>query len=169
MWHDVIWQQLCRYPCFRRTYLLHLQDGSVSYPENRSSRFFGNISNCLHAITSQDTQQATIISNSTSLTVMLTIICDCITFCQILAIISFKCRHLQMSKHFQSIFIVAQCILITLKFLSPTNAPLYYTYKMLKYTVKISHDCSYMFRSTRTVIREPMPNLAKVTILWKIH
>jgi len=28
-------------------------------------------------------------------------------------------------------------------FLSPTNALLYYTYKMLKYTVKISHDCSY--------------------------
>ena len=38
------------------------------------------------------------------------------------------------------IFIVAPCILITLKFLLPTNAPLYYTYKMLKYTVKISHD-----------------------------
>jgi hypothetical protein len=34
----------------------------------------------------------------------------------------------------------------TLKFLSPTNASLYYTYKMLKYTVKISHDFSYMFR-----------------------
>ena len=31
-------------------------------------------------------------------------------------------------------------------FLSQTNALLYYTYKMLKYTVKISHDCSYMFR-----------------------
>ena len=43
------------------------------------------------------------------------------------------------------------------KFLSPTNAPLYYTYKMLKYTVKISHDCSYMFRSIWTIIREPMP------------
>jgi hypothetical protein len=42
---------------------------------------------------------------------------------------------------------------------------LYYTYKMLKYTVKISHDCCYMFRSTWTVIREPMLNLAKVTIL----
>ena len=36
------------------------------------------------------------------------------------------------------IFVVAPCVLITLKFLSPTNAPLYYTYKMLKYTVKIS-------------------------------
>jgi len=35
-----------------------------------------------------------------------------------------------------------------LKFLPPTNAPLYYTYKMLKCTVKLSHDCSYMFRST---------------------
>jgi hypothetical protein len=46
------------------------------------------------------------------------------------------------------IFIVAPCILITLKFLSPTHAPLYYTYKMLKCTVKISHDCSYMFRYT---------------------
>jgi hypothetical protein len=64
-------------------------------------------------------------------------------------------------------FIVALCILITLKFLSPTNAPLYYTYKMLKYTVKISHDCSYMFRSTWTIFREPMLNLAKVTILWR--
>ena len=42
-------------------------------------------------------------------------------------------------------------------FLSPTNALPYYTYKMLKYTVKISHDCSYMFRSIWTIIREPMP------------
>ena len=55
----------------------------------------------------------------------------------------------------------------TLKFLSPTNAPRYYTHKMLKYTVKISHDCSYMFRSTWTIIREPMPNLGKVTVLWR--
>jgi hypothetical protein len=54
---------------------------------------------------------------------------------------------------------------ILFKFLSPTNAPLYYTYKMLKYTVKISHDCSYMFRFIWTIIKEPMPNLAKVTIL----
>jgi len=54
-----------------------------------------------------------------------------------------------------------------LKFLSPTNAPLYYTYKMLKYTARLSHDCTYMFRSTWTIIREPMPNLAKVTVLWK--
>jgi hypothetical protein len=66
-----------------------------------------------------------------------------------------------------SIFIVAPFILITLKFLSPKNAPLYYTYKMLKYTVKISHDWSYMFRSIWTIIREPMPNLAKVTILCR--
>jgi hypothetical protein len=35
-------------------------------------------------------------------------------------------------------FIVAPCILITLKLLIPTNAPFYFTYKMLKYTVKIS-------------------------------
>ena len=48
-------------------------------------------------------------------------------------------------------------------FLSLTNAPPYYKYKMLKYTVKISHDYSYMFRSIWTIIREPMPNLAKVT------
>jgi len=65
------------------------------------------------------------------------------------------------------IFIVVPCISITLKFLSPTNAPLYYTYKMLKHIARSSPDCSYMFRSTRTIIREPMPNLAKVTILWK--
>ena len=64
-------------------------------------------------------------------------------------------------------FIVAPCILTTLMFLSPTNALLYYTYKMLKYTVKISHDCSYMFRSIWTIIREPMPNLAKFTILCR--
>jgi len=57
--------------------------------------------------------------------------------------------------------------LLAFKFLSPTNAPLYYTYKMLKYTVKISHDRSYMSRSTWTIVREPMPNLAKVTILWR--
>jgi hypothetical protein len=36
-------------------------------------------------------------------------------------------------KDISFIFIVAPCILITLKFLSLTNAPLYYTYKMLKY------------------------------------
>ena len=45
-------------------------------------------------------------------------------------------------------FIVVPCILITLKFLSPTNAPLYYTYKMLKYTARPSPDRSYMLRST---------------------
>ena len=39
---------------------------------------------------------------------------------------------------------------------------------MLKCTVKISHVCPYMFRSTWTIIRKPMPNLAKVTILWKL-
>ena len=38
---------------------------------------------------------------------------------------------------------------------------------MLKCTVKISDDCSYMFRSIWTIIREPMQNLAKVTILWR--
>ena len=57
---------------------------------------------------------------------------------------------------------------LILMFLSPTNALLYYTYKMLKYTVKISHDCSYMFRSIWTIIRELMPNLAKVTIFLQI-
>jgi len=65
------------------------------------------------------------------------------------------------------IFIVVPCILITLKFLSPTNGPLYYTYKMLKYTARSSPDCSYMFWSTWTIVRKPMLNLAKVTILWK--
>jgi hypothetical protein len=34
---------------------------------------------------------------------------------------------------------------IKLKFLSPTNAPLYYIYKMLKYTARSSSDCSYIF------------------------
>ena len=38
---------------------------------------------------------------------------------------------------------------------------------MLKYTVKISHDCSYMFRSIWTIIRELMPNLARVTMFFK--
>ena len=51
--------------------------------------------------------------------------------------------------------------------LFPTNAPLYYTYKMLKYTVKTSHYRSYMFRSIRTIIRKPMPNLARVTMFFK--
>jgi len=63
-----------------------------------------------------------------------------------------------------SFFIVVPWILITLKFLSPTNAPLYYIYKMLKYTARSSPDCSYIFRSTLTIIRESMPNLVKVTI-----
>ena len=70
-----------------------------------------------------------------------------------------------MSRIFFLIF--APCILTTLMFLSPTNALLYYTYKMLKYTVKISHDFFYMFRSIWTIIMEPMPNLAKVTILCR--
>jgi len=41
---------------------------------------------------------------------------------------------------------------------------------MLKYTVKISHYCSYMFRSIWTIIREPMPNLAKdiLTVYFNI-
>ena len=69
------------YQCLWWTYLLHLQDGSVSYPENRSSRFCGNISNCLHAITLQNTQCAMRISNSTSCILMLTIVRNCITFC----------------------------------------------------------------------------------------
>ena len=64
-------------------------------------------------------------------------------------------------------FIVAPCILITLMFLLPTNALLYYTYKMLKYTVKTSHYCAYMFRSIWTIIRELMPNLARVTMFFK--
>ena len=68
---------------------------------------------------------------------------------------------------YKIIFIVVSCILTTLMFLSPTNALLYYTYKILKYTFKISHDCSYMFRSIWTIIREPMTNLAKVTILCR--
>jgi len=48
---------------------------------------------------------------------------------------------LNFTQYFFLIFIVVPCILITLKFLSPTNAPLCYTYKMLKYTVKISPTC----------------------------
>ena len=36
---------------------------------------------------------------------------------------------------------------------------------MLKYTARLSHYCSYMFRSTSTIIMEPRPKLA--TILWK--
>ena len=61
-----------------------------------------------------------------------------------------------------TIIIIIIIIIITFMFLSPTNALLYYTY-----TVKISHDCSYMFPSISTIIREPMPNLAKVTILCR--
>jgi len=73
----------------------------------------------------------------------------------------------ELHNDMEVIFIVAPCILTTLMFLSPTNALLYYTYKILKYSFKISHDCSYMFRSTWIIIREPMPNLAKVTILCR--
>ena len=65
-------------------------------------------------------------------------------------------------KQGEIIFIVVPSILKTLKFLSSTYALRCYTYKMLKYTFKISYDCSYMFRSTWTIIREPMPNLVKV-------
>jgi hypothetical protein len=59
------------------------------------------------------------------------------------------------SKQTNRIFVVVPCILIILKFFSPTNAPFYYTYKMLKRTVKISHAWSYMFRSIWTIFREP--------------
>ena len=63
--------------------------------------------------------------------------------------------------------LISRTVVWTLKFLSPTNAPLNYTCKILKYTARLSHYCSYMFRPTCTIIREPMPNLAKVTVLWK--
>jgi hypothetical protein len=33
---------------------------------------------------------------------------------------------------------------MALKFFSPTNAPFYQTYKILKSTVKISHVCSWV-------------------------
>ena len=76
-----------------------------------------------------------------------------------------SCRTVRMYNQRENcffFFIVVPCILTTLMFLSPTNALLYYTYKMLKYTVKISHDCSYMFRSIWIIISEPMPNLVNV-------
>jgi hypothetical protein len=44
------------------------------------------------------------------------------------------------------IIIIVLIMKFALKFLSSTNARLYYTYKMLKCTVKISHDCSYKVR-----------------------
>jgi hypothetical protein len=40
--------------------------------------------------------------------------------------------------NFFKFFVVVPCILITSKFFSPTNAPFYYTRKMLKRAVKIS-------------------------------
>ena len=79
----------------------------------------------------------------------------------------FSSFHIFQPKLHIHFFIVAPCVLTTLMFLSPTNALLYYTYKVLKYTIKISHDCSYMFRSIWTIIREPMSNLAKVTVLCR--
>ena len=57
--------------------------------------------------------------------------------------------------------IVVPCILITLKFFSQTNAPLYYTYKLLKYTARLSHECSYMFWSTWTIIYRLFPQNCK--------
>ena len=57
-----------------------------------------------------------------------------------------------------------ETVVAALMFLLPTNALLHYTYKMLKYTVKTSHYRSYMFRSIWTIIRELMPNLARVTM-----
>jgi len=50
-------------------------------------------------------------------------------------------------------FIVAPCILITLKFFSPTNAPLYYTYKVLKYTVISMYDHELVCMTLPTKIR----------------
>jgi hypothetical protein len=47
-------------------------------------------------------------------------------------------------KYVPVFFIVTPCILITLKFLRPTNA-LIYTYKMLKHTVKISRAAPTCF------------------------
>ena len=49
----------------------------------------------------------------------------------------------------------------------PTNTLFYYTYKMLKHTVKMSLFCSYMFRPNWTILRKNLLSLAKVTILWK--
>jgi hypothetical protein len=64
-----------------------------------------------------------------------------------------------------SIFIVVPCILIILKFFSPTNA---HFIKHIKCSnLQLKHLCirSYMFRSICTILREPKPILAKVTLL----
>jgi len=48
---------------------------------------------------------------------------------------------IQQQYIFFLIFIVAPCILTTLMLFLPTNALLYYTYKMLKYTVGAIMRC----------------------------
>jgi hypothetical protein len=51
--------------------------------------------------------------------------------------------------------------LIILKFFSSTNA-----HFMLQFTIKTLFIRSYMFRPIWTILREPMPILAKVTLSW---
>jgi len=59
------------------------------------------------------------------------------------------------------------------KILFTSKCTLLLIHKMLKCTVKISHVCSYIFRSNWTILSELMLSPAKATILWnwsvKIH
>jgi hypothetical protein len=60
--------------------------------------------------------------------------------------------------------VVTPCILVSSKLLCQKMHSLL-KYKMLQLTLKISlYMGSYMFRSVRTIIRELMPDLAKVTV-----
>jgi hypothetical protein len=52
-----------------------------------------------------------------------------------------------------------------IKILFTNKCTHYWTYKMLKFTIKNLCIRSYMFRSIRTILREPMLILVKVTLL----
>ena len=81
-------------------------------------------------------------------------------------IVSEKCLSIRSLQQFSYSTRNHKKVKILIKILFTNKCTLLSHMKMLKRTVKISHVCSYMFRSTWTIFRQPMPNLAKVTILW---
>jgi len=68
------------------------------------------------------------------------------------------------SKPIYKFLLLYRAFLLTSEFFSPTNAPFIKHIKCLNVQLKYSYACSYMFRSTWTILRELMLSLAKATI-----
>ena len=86
-----------------------------------------------------DTQWGVYLTCETSALVHFSLKTECLFKNLLIRLIAIELANMLKYNFF---LIVTPCILTTLMFLSPTNALLYYTYNMLKYTVKISHMCT---------------------------